>query len=761
MKGDNAQKQAKPDNVQPAPSGPANQQKSSPGQKVGSIAPNTIAQHPSKASPSTKDDPRPQTASSEESDKPQDREAIGLPKSGAGILWFPTVGDGKNDDFGYFYVSRSDNPQPNVLTILVGLPDAKKSVVQQIVNDTRANEEHDLLCSWTTRFRSGGTYVGSSFGLAASFADRSARYGLRSELDDVTIIATGTIVPDRGGLVGPITDLYNKMALIETSPHSRDLRSILFLFPAANLDKPDEQTREKLSQWNGIGSKVKWRAVKHIDDLNDLLGSGDTEEPKEPAVAVVIDEKALKSPIAEPPPSTEVPIASQASGAHPASVAQTSAPARRNTLFLTTVGALVGLAALGTWVGVAMFERPRIDPVQLRESDLRIQAVVIAAASAQDEPLNETFCDTLGKASNAITDVDKGRLSPEAVNALAQWNDCHNIFSASDGRISQVEQLAFDVNAGDDTKTLALAQAMQALTSFDIARPLSDSTKNAVVTGNVAVAQVAARRGRMSSLQAAWDEAKSGDVSVEARLRTALRDLTDVDLQSASADEKQMIEGTRALLEQRDKQTARVSSFEAAASHFSPAGDYSSTKAYLDAFDALTAEDKTQLASSGKSNATAITQARKKVADSAARVSAVTTALREFSDGESHGSLRYRDIRALQNTVGALTDFDEPAMSSDVREAIAKTKDVPNIIAESKRRISAATDLALAAKIKDYKINTYQYDAIQSSIEALEPLDVDGLDESDRAMLVDACKASPSLAPGMVAPTYNLSCNKL
>lgn len=761
MKGDNAQKLAKPNNGQQAPPVPTIQQKGNPGQGQGSGAPTATAPQAPQSPSSPKDDPKAQTASSTEKGKPENREPIKLPKSGAGILWFPAVGDGKNDDFGYFYVTRSDNPQPNVLAILPGLPDAKKPVVQQIVNDTRANEEHDLLCSWTTRFRSAGTFVGSSFGLAASFADRSARYGLRGELEDVTIIATGTIIPDRGGSVGPISDLYKKMVLIETSPHSRELRSILFLFPAANLDQPDEQTREKLSQWNGIGSRVKWRAVRHIDELNDLLGVGDTRPPKEPAVAVVIDETKLESPVGEQPPFSEISTHSETSNPHGPSVTKAPPQARRNMVLLPAAGALVGFAVLGTWVGILMFERPRIDPVQLQQSDLRIRAVANVAASSQNDPTNEAFCDALGKASSALTELDRGRLTPEASNALGQWNECHNKFSASNGRISQVEQLAFDLNAGDDTKTLALSQAMQALTSFDIARPLSDSAKRAIATGNVAVAQVVAIHNRMSSLQAALEEARSGSASEEIRLRATLQGLADVDLQTASVEEKRLIEDARTLLEQRDRRAARVSNFQLAASHFSPDDDYTSTKAYLDAFDALTAEDKAQLSSSGNSKTSGINLARQKVADSLARVSAVTTAWHAFSDGESHGSLRYRDIQQLQNAVAALTEFDEPAMSSDTREAIAKTKDVPNIIAESKKRISAATDLALAAKIKNYRINTYQYDAIQSGIEALEPLDVDRLVESDRTMLVDACKATPNLAPGMVAPAYNLSCNKL
>ncbi|RUM06400.1 hypothetical protein [Rhizobium chutanense] len=684
------------------------------------------------------------------------RESIILPKPKAGVLWFPIIGDGKDDDFGYFSVTRNEIPQPNVLVILPGLPDPLKPVVQQIVNDTRATEAHDLLCTWTTRFRSGGTFVGPSFGLAAAFADRSARYGLRRELEDMTIIATGTIIPNKGGAVDAISGLYQKMALIETSPHSRDLNNILFLFPAANLDGAEERTRLKLNEWNGVGSRVKWRAVKHIDDLNDLLGSGESEAVNDPAVAVVINEADLIAPVAE------AQVAKPSDPTPPDAVPAAPAPQRRSRLLLPMLGVPIGLAALGAVVGIVMiFDRPRIDPVQLQQSDLRIQNLVDAAAAADRAPTSKDLCEALGTASEATTEFDKSRLTPEASKAAAQWTWCHNQFAASDGRLSQVEQLAFDVNAGDDTKTLALAQATQAVSPFDMSRAQSDLMKRALATGNIAIAQAAASRDRISAVSAIWQRVKNGDEQSQPDLERGLRDLTDADMKIASTAESGAIADAKSFLDKRYQQASRLAAFKAAGTHFSPEGDYLSTKAYIDAYDALSAEDKSRLSVDGKSRNSGIQQARDRLAASAKRLSIVTNAFRTVSDEEARGNLRFADLQALVNSVANLTDFDESAMSPEAKDAFRKANDAPAILAESGKRISIATNLAFEVKIKNFKLNSNQYDALQSSIEALQPLDIDRLSKTDRAMLVDACKASPSLAPGMVAPEYNLACNKL
>jgi hypothetical protein len=678
-----------------------------------------------------------------------------LPEPGPGHVWFPIIGEGV-DEYAYFRVSKNKETQPHVLANAPGMDESRKRALLQVIDAVRHDEQDDSLSSSTTRFRFGGEFIGPSFGVAAAFADRSARYGISSQIKDTIIVATGAVFPNKRGEVGQINGLLEKMRFIETSPDSQKAGKLLFIFPQANLVSVEPEVREILTRWKSEVSRIQWRAIAHIDELNDLLGTGQAKpgtvpEPK-PTDVVVDNTEQAGSAEAAADQSNNENVDIEISVAKP----------RRFGRWLTT-GVAAGLLVAAVISGLSVWiAKSRIDPAVLQASDNRITMLATAAEAARATIGNPDFCNKVGSAADSLTDFDKQRLTQDATNAIAYWQSCHDKFAASDGRRSELVRLAVNAKSGNGDLA-ALAQATGQITAFDLSRDQTSAIQAALATGKEAVAAVDASRNRLADFSAAWVQFQEDRQKFDNQLQTAMNKITPQDEKLADSGEASAIKVARQYFTDRQQSANRIAALKSAAKQYQAAPSYKTAKAFVSAYDQMGSEDQTTLLSSLSDLPpdAGIADARQRLDASTARLNAVSRLYETVSADEPRGSLRYSSLLELQDAASSITDFDKSGMTDKHYAAMKKATQISGILAASDQRISQALGNAMNAKLRDYKVTTALYNSIQSSVSLLQALDIDRIGLDEKMMIVTACNAAPAPAPGTVAPEINLRCGKL
>lgn len=682
--------------------------------------------------------------------------ATQLPKSAPGIVWFPTIGDGLNDDFGYFRATKLEHPHKDALTHLFGLPDGKKPEALEIINQIRADEADDILASWTTRIRSDGSFVGPSFGVALALADRSARYGIASELAGVTVIATGAILPQKRGAVGEILGLAEKLALIETSQESRSAEKILFVFPQANLDIADRQVRATLARWNSEGSSIQWKAISHIDELNDLLG-GEELAPGSDA-----EETFTTAAIQSDKLTAETNYASLGRLEGDSNAIQSPSRWQKIPKSSLVRGSAVGFLAMIAVTGITLWlEQSRVDPAVLQASDNRLSNLVRAAELARMSDTDPDLCNKVGRAFEQLDNFDRSRLTQDAKSALSFWQSCHDQFTASDGRLSTLVKLAVNAKSGRQDVE-ALARATKQISAFDLSRSLTSAQRDALVLGKEAAAVVEASRARLADLGAAWKLFQEDRNKFEDQLKTALAKITPEDEKLADSDELSQLKSARKFFSDKQLAASMMSVMKQAADQYQAKPSYSTAKSLVSAYEQLENGDQSLLLKtlSGLPAGIDIAVIMQQVESSDNRLEDLSHAYEVVRAKEANGALSYSDILGLQNTANAITDFDKSGLSDEGMSAISKAHEIPTLLSRSDSRISQALGNATNAQLRNFKVSTALYNNIQSSVMALQRLDVDRLSSDERNVILTACNAQPALAPGMVAPEVNLNCSK-
>jgi hypothetical protein len=677
--------------------------------------------------------------------------ATPLPPPGPGSAWFPIVGEGIGD-FGYFLARRLPETDPKASFYAPGLAQNKREVFQRVIDATRADEKDDVVSAATTRIRMDpGQFSGLSFGLAAAIADRTARYGRAAAFEKATIIATGIVLAQRHGEVGAIDQFSAKIALIDSSPATKDLADVLFVFPSANLDD-DPACRTTLAKWSA-GGRIRWRAVRHLDELDDLLALGDSQgvvsrsEGPAPAPSKV-DAKA----------TTEAPL-SQASAPASASKPQVVAgPVYRNALlFGGTLGLviLVGAAILSTWV---LGAKP--DPMLVQASDDRIHAAIVASEGTIAAPADPDRCRLLSQKTAMLTDFDRSRLTGETGSTISSAAECRSRFEASDGRLALLVGAVEKYDRGEGTADDA-ARALQALTAFDTARSLDASQTYAIDRGKQAVGDIDASRRRIDELAGLWTtKSEAPEKEYTLSLRTALSGLTMTDLARADGTQRTAIEAARTYLDGLDLSDRRIGELRNAVLTYEAAPDASHARTCVATLDAMTAADKRRLAPEDVGIIAKAASCGAAMKASQARFDALMSAHSVLKAAEAKGKGIEAALVGLKSAADAITKFDRPALSVDQEAALKAAEKVSQQLSESDQRISTAAAYAQAALLGQRRISGSFFKTLQQSIDDLTDLDYDRMDIGMQQQIGRACSLQPPLPPGSIAPVQSFTCQR-
>lgn len=671
--------------------------------------------------------------------------ATSLPAPGPGVSWFPIVGEG-GGDFGYFKATRLPETDPRATFYAPGLAQNKREAFQQIIDATRADEKDDVVSAATTRIRMDpGQFSGLSFGLAAAIADRTARYGRAAAFEKATVIATGVVLAQRHGEVGAIDLFSEKVALIDNSAATKELADILFVFPKANFASADDASRATLARWSA-GARIRWRAVSHLDDLDDLLPQAVGPVTEVPDEAASVPSKAIETP----PPVTSVRV--------PDAGSRGVGTVYRKALLLgggLGLAILAGAASLSIWV---LGSKP--DPVMVQASDDRIHAVVLASEGAAAAPADLDRCAALGQKVAALTDFDRARLSGDVGAAIIAANDCRSRFEASDGRLDSlmgaVEKLDRGEGSADDA-----ARALQTLTAFDMARPHDASQTYAIDRGKQAVGDIEASQRRIDQLADLWatkHESTAGDYIRS--LRAALNGLTESDFARAEGPQRLAVNAARSYLESVDLSDRRLESLRNAVANYADAPDALHARACMTALDAMTAADKQRLGAGESGIVAKAASCGVALSASQSRLDVLMKAYSELRAAEAKGSGIDTALLRLKSAADSMTEFDRSALSDDQRAVVRAAENVSEQLSESDKRISNAAAYVQAALVAQQRVSGSFFKSFQQSINDLTNLDYDRMDLAMQQQIERACSLQPPLPPGSIAPVQSFTCRR-
>lgn len=721
-----------------------------------------------------------------------------IPPPQDGVVLFPVVSalaEYANDIGCVRCTSYVPQSRPDNYSLVIGLiGPARANLYYQVIQDARTGEDDPDRAFLYTHSRIDPNDVnGSSFGLAVAIADRSARYGFSAKLAGRQVIATGTIETGGQGAVTAIDGFEAKVRLLEREAAA----GAMFVFPAANLERADEDTRQRLERASGSG-RFSWKAITHVAELDDFFGREDEEQKSPPAQPTSASEPTAKSKANEPN------VAISSVWENPFTL-----KAAKGWAKLSVVGGVVGAAALGAVLLFAEFsERSRLDPAVVQASDERLTRIARLGANIGGAPSDAGGCRELLAATSDLTTVDRNRMLAVHRDALSAAERCSAAIRESDRRWENLVRAANATGSAGGGILDGLAQGRAGLTPFDLSRLSEANYRELLTRADEAFAVVAESDRRWSALSAAvtrWRTDQSA-TALDA-LVTAWRALNAQDLQRAAGDRAQVVASARGLVADWTSSEARLGDVMSAVSDLrreNTAANRDSAEralAQINQFDRVRAnaeqrrsiEDAQRLPALGRLadlDKAASAYATTRSPEMAAALSRAVAALKPGDDQfmtatqraarqtaqsieidfmqsdarlrelvQSHKLLEAAEAAGrntaiaagqLLDQAGRITALDRNRMNAEQRAAVARADQVRRDIAASDARINEAVrwaEISLANRG-----NAGAAEAVQRSRNALTAMDRERLSLAQRSLLDRVCGTGSSVPPGTLAP---------
>ena len=637
---------------------------------------------------------------------PPVRRRTQIPGPRPGLCLFPIVaeGDGATDvgELGYVNTNTyQPEGRQSDLSRVTGFSGVGRSdVYYQVIQDSRFGEDDPAKANLHTHARiDPGDFIGSSFGLAAALADRSARYGWAPELRDRVIIATGIIGKGGRGQVEPIGSFVEKLEFLE---RHTPLGS-LFLFPAGNVEQASREIHALLARITAAG-RLTLRPVRHLSELGDLFPSSD--RPMGQAASGVnasAGNADAKQPVASPReqeraiPGAPYPTREQQSDT---GQKEHRPQPHRHTRILFSI-ALAGLALLaGAYVIAERSESGRASPEQMQ----KISDFLGAYDGMDPAALTAAQCRTLTAARQALTEEDITKLGAPAARAIAAAQTCAQRLAESKKRIARLVGATklLESNGPTPASCSALDIAVAGLQPFDGNTPDTGvASRISYIEPCKAVLAESDRRIRVADRLVEVVTRNSSDLAACRDLASAFEQLTNEDMERVAVRDAAIRERALECSARIADSEARLRAVRDAASAFESA-DPSSARALLSARSRLTPADISQL--SPQQSATlqsAVDGARALVGASDARIRNVLTSYAAWQSSST-----YQNAARFAQAGDQLTDADRNQQAAgDIQgalSALARVKDAMAARAQRWSLVERLTNVAEGQSPADY-----------------------------------------------------------
>lgn len=575
-----------------------------------------------------------------------------IPEAKSGLCLFPIVAEGEDavelGEIGLVNCSvyTPESRQP-YLSRVTGVSSGRSDTYYQVIEDARFGENDSAKATLHTHARMDpGSFSGASFGLAAAFADRSARYDLAPDCAGRHVIATGIVLRDGGGAVGAIDSFHEKLNLLR---HKGPARSI-FLYPTENDERASADERALMAELRVAGHRLL--PVRDLSELTPLFAP-----PGKP-------ERAAPRPIpTEPPPAPPRP-APERKGPLPPQPARPGWLSRPLLRYLMMSAA--GGAALLAVVTVAslIWQEGSPSPEALQ----RLDDLKHAAQAVDTRAPSRAACTQLVAAAAAFGAPDAVELDDGGRAALAAARRCDGWLAASKARLDNVATARAGVQASgaDAASCAAWNGAIAALQPFDGAAPSASQDAALDARCRAATAQSDARLAGVRQALARL-AGQAGDLAACDRLRSAFGALSQPDLDRLAALEpsaRAVLAGCNNDLAESDLRRAAALAFDGNVDVNDPA-----RISGLDAaFQRLTPADIALIPEPQRSRLTQdAATARRLISASDARLASVVGAYRLWQQAPTASG-----VAALTAAIQALTSFDRARpLQGEVAAALA------------------------------------------------------------------------------------------
>ncbi len=643
-----------------------------------------------------------------------------IPPPSDGIVLFPVVSPQLEyaNDIGcvrcttYTPASRTDNL--SLAPTLLG--PGRANLYYQIIQDARASE-HDAASALKHTYAriDPNDFGGASFGLAAAIADRSARSGFTGELAGRQIVATGAIEPGGQGSVGPIDGFEAKVRLLEREAAP----GAMFIFPLANLERADAETRQRLERAAASG-RLSWKAITHIQELEAFFGA-----PQVAPKASLQEHSA--SAAADAGPSQRRTPAQNWS----AMVRSASLPAIHGGWGkLAATGAAIGAIGLAAVMLFAEFSaRTRLDPALVQASDERLLKLSRLGASVGAVPIDAPTCRGLLSATSDLTSVDRDRMLAAHRDALAAADRCSTALRESDRRWDTFLREAGALEVRKDAPPDGLAEARRSLTTFDLSRQSEANLRLQLPRGDEAVGIVEKSDSRWAAVATAlakWRDDQSA--SALDAVVAAWANLSTSDLQRIAGERAQIAATARGLVSDWKASESRLAHLMSAVGALRTDNSPSTREGAESALAAITSFDRSRATSA---QSAAIGDAQRLPA--LGRLSELDRAAAAY--GRSRG---VEEASSLSRAVSALKPGDEQFMSDTQREArrTAQALDLEFLNSDSRlRELVSSHKLAEVAETTSRNIAA-SYAQLISSASKIVAWDRSRMNAEQRAAFV-------------------------
>ncbi len=723
-----------------------------------------------------------------------------LPPPGAGVVVFPVAGQEGATTEEDCLASASGSVLGQAVDrhfAIANTLSGNEDIFYQVIRDVRHSEPTDAKLSLKTRVRFDSEFFGGSFGLAAAIADRSARYGFAKGWDSKRIVATGVILPRRGGEIGEIDALAEKIVIVERFIPAGSL----FIVPKANVEGDSKALVPKLDALRTRG--IDWRAVSHIDDLNDLLASDELQAAVPTSTPTLVH--------AEPAPTCD-------NRALPPQKSSNLLPSTKHLrgAGMLAAAAMTVVAGFGGLYGFATWREERAqDIAKLQASDERLQKLASSAGVLAGHSPTAAQCIDLVRASLAVSAFDVSRLDGPHRQALDNAKSCQLQLSESDSRIASLKAAASEARDNAPAHIVALSEARAKLQSFDLDRQDQKEIADAVASGGQAVDAVRASDNRLGAFDNAitdWeadreDGAKAGraadalaalqsfDLKRPGSLAAAKAALgTDLKTEISSSDgrisravvfastmtpnvgdeadgrldalnafdegrltgpQKTIIERARSIPRQR-----RWTEFDAAATIYRENPDAKAGLTLATAYQALTSADRVALAPQLSKYRDVIDAVQTATLQSDIRLDDLSNTYQAVLAGERANQALAPLYDSLSKAAGTLTDFDKQRMSFDQDQAMEKARDVAIQVAASDKRLREAetwSEIALKSR-NDGAVPRTVMDNVRRARSALTTFDKDRMTADVKRTLEKVCGVPVETKRGVLPALAGYDC---
>lgn len=713
-----------------------------------------------------------------------------IPPPAKGIVLFPIVSASSEEDSDFGVVKTQVIPSlGEVITFGSTFPEpTRRNAYQRFISEARHREMDGLSAEKSTRASlDPSDFSGNSYALAAAIADKSVRYDLSKDFADRHLVATGTLERGGQGAVVEIDDFPQKVwLLVRSAPPGA-----LFIFPKANLDASDAQTRELLNKGN-----FEWRAIAHVDELQDIFAAvADPVLPSEKTRPQVLT------------PAGDVVVDTNGD-APQSSFGVAAIRARRPTLAAVVIAGVVllgGAFAASEWYGAS-----RLDPIQAQASDERL-ARFAERASKISKPLDSApSCRELLAASMALTDVDRDRMLPVHDIAVSASSDCAAALKESEQKWTQLAAAASNIAKGQAVPVDQLSALRESFGAFALSDASSSDRKTMLASVDAYLGENLTRQGRWEALAEAITAWRSNEDSrLVDDVANAYAALTPEDRSLASQEQKVlMTAGQSALAEQQasdrrlidvvaasrrlsadpgaaaltsanmalgallalDHSRADTAELEAisaieaamaaakfqrlslAAGVFRELRNRITARELSDTSSELSEEELRKVPTDIDAAISLAVEAQLELVQSLARERRVADAMRSVDEAESSSSGLASAYGELVAAVEELTSFDEVESSAALRAAITRSDRVRRLLSQSDERIRGVMRLAEQSAGYGQSVPPAIGQAFQSARSSLTTLDLERLSEDQKQLLDSVCGISGPLAPGVLAP---------